>query len=208
MKKPLMVAYMVTAILMIFTQCSEDEVMAPNEQALQSQAEPERRDSNAGRKNTTGKYITAPAEGTINGVAFKAEYRITEFIHTNNTALYAVATLSGISGEGLPAEVADLAGQIIHIPVQLPEGAARASESGRISCDILNLDLGPLDLDLLGLQIHLNEVILTIVAEAGGGNLLGNLLCAVTGLLDGVAAIAAISELLNQIINIIGILPG
>ena len=128
MKKPLMVTYMVTALLMIFTQCSEDEVMAPNEQALQSQAAAEGRDSDAGRKNKQGKYITAPAEGTINGIAFTAEYRITEFVHTNNEALYAVATLANISGEGLPGEVANLAGQTIHIPVQLPEGAARASE--------------------------------------------------------------------------------
>ena len=43
----------------------------------------------------------------------------------------------------------------------------------------------PLDLDLLGLQVHLDRVVLDIVAQTGAGNLLGNLLCAVTGLLDG-----------------------
>ena len=45
--------------------------------------------------------------------------------------------------------------------------------------------LAPLDLDLLGLQVHLDRVVLNIVAASGAGNLLGNLLCAVTGLLDG-----------------------
>ena len=45
--------------------------------------------------------------------------------------------------------------------------------------------LGPLDLNLLGLEIHLQRVVLDIVAVAGAGNLLGNLLCAVAGLLDG-----------------------
>lgn len=60
---------------------------------------------------------------------------------------------------------------------------APASSHG---CDILNLDLGPLDLNLLGLQIDLAPVVLDIVAQPGAGALLGNLLCAVAGLLDGV----------------------
>ena len=47
------------------------------------------------------------------------------------------------------------------------------------SCDILNLVLGPLDLDLLGLQVHLDRVVLNIIGATGTGNLLGNLLCAV-----------------------------
>lgn len=55
---------------------------------------------------------------------------------------------------------------------------------GKATCDILQLDLGPLFLDLLGLQVDLSEVNLEITAVAGPGNLLGNLLCAVAGLLD------------------------
>jgi hypothetical protein len=51
-------------------------------------------------------------------------------------------------------------------------------------CEILSLSLGPLDLDLLGLQVHLDEVNLQVDAQPGSGNLLGNLLCAVAGLLD------------------------
>jgi hypothetical protein len=61
-------------------------------------------------------------------------------------------------------------------------GFTPASSHG---CDILNLDLGPLDLNLLGLQIDLAPVVLDIVAQPGAGALLGNLLCAVAGLLDG-----------------------
>jgi hypothetical protein len=53
------------------------------------------------------------------------------------------------------------------------------------SCDILHLRLGPLDLDLLGLVVHLDRIVLDITAEPGPGNLLGNLLCAIAGLLDG-----------------------
>ena len=53
------------------------------------------------------------------------------------------------------------------------------------SCAILSLVLGPLHLDVLGLVIDLNRVVLNIVGQTGAGNLLGNLLCALTGILDG-----------------------
>ncbi len=51
-------------------------------------------------------------------------------------------------------------------------------------CPILTLDVGPIFLDLLGLQVDLSRIELDITAVAGEGNLLGNLLCAVAGLLD------------------------
>jgi len=72
------------------------------------------------------------------------------------------------------------------------------------ACDILNLVLGPLDLNLLGLEIHLQRVVLDIVAVAGAGNLLGNLLCSVAGLLDGTplaGLLGQLQTLLNQILG-------
>ena len=72
------------------------------------------------------------------------------------------------------------------------------------TCDVLNLVLGPLHLDLLGLVIDLNQVVLNITAEQGPGNLLGSLLCAVAGLLDGPSPLGAIAELLDRILSILG----
>ena len=72
------------------------------------------------------------------------------------------------------------------------------------TCDVLNLVLGPLHLDLLGLVVDLNQVVLNIIAEQGPGNLLGNLLCAVAGLLDGPSPLGAIAGLLNRILSILG----
>ncbi len=71
------------------------------------------------------------------------------------------------------------------------------------SCAILNLVLGPLDLNLLGLKVHLNRVVLNITAQPGPGNLLGNLLCAIAGLLDsGLGGLlGAITAILNQILG-------
>ena len=71
------------------------------------------------------------------------------------------------------------------------------------ACDILNLVLGPLDLNILGLRIQLNQVVLDITAVPGAGNLLGNLLCAVAGLLDGTplaGLLGQLGTLLNQIL--------
>lgn len=82
--------------------------------------------------------------------------------------------------------------------------ARSAAPMQRATCDILSLVLGPLDLDLLGLKVHLDRVVLTIVAESGAGNLLGNLLCSVAGLLDGgplAGLLGQLSDLLNQILG-------
>lgn len=73
------------------------------------------------------------------------------------------------------------------------------------SCTILDLDLGPLHLDLLGLVIDLNEVQLDITAVPGAGNLLGNLLCAVAGLLDRDGPLTGISALLNRLLTGLGL---
>jgi hypothetical protein len=81
--------------------------------------------------------------------------------------------------------------------------SARAAQ-----CEILNLVLGPLDLNLLGLEIHLQRVVLDIVAVAGAGNLLGNLLCAVAGLLDGTplaGLLGQLRSLLNQILGLLNL---
>ncbi|HEY3056925.1 MAG TPA: hypothetical protein VGK31_13450 [Thermoanaerobaculia bacterium] len=76
------------------------------------------------------------------------------------------------------------------------------------TCPILHLDLGPLSLNLLGLQVNLSEVVLDITAQSGAGNLLGNLLCAITHLLDGAGALADIANLLNQILQVLSGLLG
>jgi hypothetical protein len=76
-------------------------------------------------------------------------------------------------------------------------------------CPILHLELGPLDLDLLGLVVHLDRVVLDITAVPGPGNLLGNLLCAIAGLLDGVNLSGILQGLWERLINaLIGLLQG
>jgi hypothetical protein len=52
---------------------------------------------------------------------------------------------------------------------------ATAAQAGA-TCPVLDLVLGPLHLDLLGLVVDLNQVHLTVTATQGGG-ILGNLFC-------------------------------
>jgi hypothetical protein len=84
--------------------------------------------------------------------------------------------------------------------------AAAAPAVTAASCEILNLVLGPLDLNLLGLRVHLDQVVLDITAVPGGGNLLGNLLCSIAGLLDGglSGVLGQVAALLNQLLGILG----
>ena len=125
-------------------------------------------------------------------------------------------TLSGIlNGVATRAsgEVVNVVDAAFSAPMSLSKDAAASAQivrpaSMQAVCDILLLVLGPLHLDLLGLTIDLSQVILDINAVSGGGNLLGNLLCAIVGLLDGVALIAQISQLLDIVNNILAGLGG
>ena len=90
------------------------------------------------------------------------------------------------------------------LPVNTGGGATTlAAAPAAVSCDILHLELGPLDLDLLGLVVHLDKVVLDLTAVPGAGNLLGNLLCAITNLLNGGGLLTQIADLLNQILSLL-----
>ena len=81
------------------------------------------------------------------------------------------------------------------------------------TCNILNLSLGPLDLNLLGLEVALDNcnngpITLDITATQNGG-LLGSLLCDLSGLLSNPnASLSAIVGKLRDIAAAIGQLVG
>jgi hypothetical protein len=70
------------------------------------------------------------------------------------------------------------------------------------TCSVLHLVLGPLNLNLLGLVIHLNQVVLDISAQSGPGNLLGNLLCNLSNALSS-SSLANAAILLNDILALL-----
>ena len=140
----------------------------------------------------SGLLTDIPVTGTLDGTTFDGVLSITSFAFENGELL-----VSGVL-EG----TATIDGVVTEITQTFTDIAASLLGSGR-QCKILNLDLGPIFLDLLGLQVDLDEVNLDIVAQSGAGNLLGNLLCAVAGLLDSGGPLSAITNLLNQINNLL-----
>ncbi|HZU35605.1 MAG TPA: LEPR-XLL domain-containing protein [Gemmataceae bacterium] len=72
------------------------------------------------------------------------------------------------------------------------------------ACNVLNLSLGPVNLNLLGLNVHLDNcnngpVTVAVTAQPGPGNLLGNLLCNLSNLLDSQASTTALNQAFNRI---------
>ena len=139
---------------------------------------------------------TVPITGTLaDGTgSVTGTFDVSRFAVQDGT-LMAIGTFTGT--------ITDAAGNTTSGTDSLALPVNLAQSSG--SCQILHLELGPLDLDLLGLQVHLDQVVLDITAQQGPGNLLGNLLCAIAGLLDGPTGLNAIltqiAALLNQLLG-------
>jgi hypothetical protein len=129
--------------------------------------------------------LSIPVTGTpAGGGTFSGVFTITGFA-VRDGQVVARGTMSGVltTATGLAESVLTT----VALPIAI----------GATTCEILHLDIGPIAIDLLGLQVDLSRIVLDITAQAGAGNLLGNLLCAVAGLLDNPGGLA---RLLNQIL--------
>jgi hypothetical protein len=125
----------------------------------------------------------------VSAANFTGTFNLTRFANVGGI-VNAIGTLVGtVTTPTGPVSIV----RTIAIPV--------ATQATTATCDVLHLELGPLDLNLLGLVVHLNQIVLDIDAQAGPGNLLGNLLCSVAGLLDRPSGLA---QVLNNILRIIG----
>jgi hypothetical protein len=147
----------------------------------------------------TGTFTNAAGQGTFSGTFTPASFKVV------NGALEAVGTLKGTLTDASGKSLGSVS-QTASLPVQTTAAsaaaahgsAARAAALPAASCGVLNLVLGPLNLNLLGLVVTLNQVHLNITAVTG--SLLGNLLCDVANLLNSGGALSSIASLLNQIL--------
>ena len=148
----------------------------------------------------TAAGITTAVTGTATNalgqlVNFAGNVNVTRFA-VQNGSLVAIGTLTGTLTNTVTGVVQNVTQQIT-LPVTNITG----------TCDILNLVLGPLDLNLLGLHVALNQVNLLVEAIPGAGNLLGNLLCSVANLLNGGLS-GPLGNLLTAITNLLNGLLG
>jgi hypothetical protein len=136
-----------------------------------------------------------PITGTAkNGKKFKGTYTINRFV-ARHGKVFAVGTLKGrlmrrhVTRRG------------VRIPVTLPNAQSAQIPPTPGACQILNLTLQPIDLNLLGLRVRTSRIDLLVEGVHGAGQLLGNLLCGVLGLLDPNALANTPLGQLAQILN-------
>jgi hypothetical protein len=119
------------------------------------------------------------ANGTLEtGDFFEGVLSITEFAFEEDRLLASGTLTYGAEG------VAEITQVFRRVPASL-------SSSGG-GCRILSADLGPIFLDILGLEVDLLAVELELRAQPGPENLLGNLLCVVATLLEVNEALTAV----------------
>jgi hypothetical protein len=160
---------------------------------------------------TPGSAKSVPALKTIpihgaakNGKQFKGTYAIQRYVARGNKA-YAVGTLKGTLNNQ------HVTRYNVMMPATLAGPPATSSTSAKkaaVACTVLNLQLGPIDLNLLGLRVQLFggtnpasplPVSLLITAVPGNGNLLGNLLCGLTGALNQPGILSQLNSNLSQL---------
>jgi hypothetical protein len=151
--------------------------------------------------------LSAPVTGGFTDAqggagTFSGSFVPTSFSSPSKGVVNATGTLTGTLTDSAGSSLGSVT-KTVTLPLQAPAGSSGSSASPALTCSILNLVLGPLDLNLLGLTIHLDTVHLVINANSGPGNLLGNLLCSVAGLLNGGGLGTTLANLLNEILSIL-----
>jgi hypothetical protein len=149
-----------------------------------------------------------PVRGKGRKGTFKGRLDITEFrLNQAGTGIEAVGLLTGkATGDakktGNDAKKSrNVRNKEVVLPVTVTSGGTTDVQS-QVVCEILNLVLGPIDLNILGLRLQTNTIRIRLTADSQGG-LLGSLLCGLLGPID-LGNLGALVGLLNQILGILG----
>ena len=145
-----------------------------------------------------GSFEDIPISAHQQGRNFKGLLTVNSF-ELRGDAIVALATLTGkVTGRGVGNKPVS---EDLVLPVSFSPPAAVQAQA---TCEILDLVLGPIDLTLLGLRLQVNQIHIQLTAQQGGG-LLGDLLCAIAGLLSGglPGFLGQIVIALNQILAIL-----
>ena len=137
---------------------------------------------------------------------FKGTYTIKRFVQKGDSVV-AVGSLSGtMKGK-----------KVRRSNVRRTVSLAAVATGSQIpptrgACQVLNLTINPIDLNLLGLRVRLSRVDLRIEAIPSGvpgSGLLGDLLCGITNLLNPGAnsPLSAVTQLLNALIALVPTSP-
>lgn len=135
---------------------------------------------------------------------------VTSIANLLNGGLPLGGILGGLGGTQLNTLLTGLTNVLNNVLGQLTAPGALTGVGGTSpgACDILHLSLGPVNLDLLGLNVDLDNcsngpITVDITAQEGNGQLLGNLLCGLSRLLDNGASPVAVANALARIANVL-----
>jgi len=124
-----------------------------------------------------------------------------------NTGTPLNTILGGLSTSDLSSLTSGLTGLLNGALGQLPETAGSGHQGP--TTNLVHVSLGPVDLNLLGLGVHLDNcangpVTVDISAQRGPGNLLGNLLSGVAHLLDhNPLGGSLLTGIVNEVLNLL-----
>jgi hypothetical protein len=180
-------------------------------------------DNDRGGGNSSSRAVgalTLPVAGTIaGGGVFNGTVTVNRFARQNGRVVaigFVSGTATSASGVVLGTALKNVALPVslgntplastseLLVPGMMPAAWTGGSDARwvptQLSCGILHLELGPLDLNLLGITVNLNRVILDIGGEAPG--LLGVLVCQLLGGgLDVLNLLNAILALLSGLLG-------
>jgi hypothetical protein len=150
---------------------------------------------------TFDKLHNIPVSDSDGDQRFRGKLSVLEF-KQEGQSIVAVAKLTGkLTEEGKGKKRIS---RNVELPVSLPGVAGLQAQA---TCEILDLVIGPIDLNLLGLHLHVDRIHINLTATQGGG-LLGDLLCQIANLLNGGNPLGQLAQIVNLLNQILGILRG
>lgn len=156
---------------------------------------------------STASLSNVPVSGVAkNHKTFNGHFAVDRFVARGGKT-FAVGTLTGKLGNK------SINRSNVAMPASVGTGSPLGAAHAAATCSVLHLVLGPVNLNLLGLVVTLGggtlanqPIVLDITAVPGAGNLLGNLLCSVSNLLNGTGATPLTSSLTAGLLNLVNTL--
>ena len=157
---------------------------------------------------TVHKLHNIPVSDSDGKKRFRGKLSVQEFKpNSSGTGIVAVVKVTGkVSEQGKKGSKRVSKTGIANVSLPGVAGLeAQAGVQAQASCEILDLVIGPIDLNLLGLKLHVDRIHVNLTATQGGG-LLGDLLCQIANLLNGGTPLAQLNQIISLLNQILGVL--
>lgn len=157
--------------------------------------------------------LQLPITGTVaGGGTFAGTLSLQKFV-VRDGQVAAIGMVRGTVTSSAGAPLGTVLVGPLTLPVQVGPGAAMATTSAapvvaQATCQVLHLDIGAVNLNVLGLLVVTQPISLDISGDSAG--VLGHLVCTI---LDTLNSVVGLVDLLNQLLGLLtgllgGLIPG